>query len=100
MRPSTIIAGSGASDGLGRLLHQTGHGGGQLGAILLPVGYAFGIDDQALFTGSGHRVVEADALDEAAVAAIAGIGSDDVVEGALLGAAAGKTNHNHFGILF
>ena len=44
-----------------------------------------------------HGVVGADLLDEAAVARRAGIGDDDVVVGALLGAGAGKADlESHF----
>src|SRR5574337_1419990 len=100
IRPRTIIYGGLASGGLGRLLHQTGHRRGQLGAVLLPVGHALGIDHQALLALGSDGVVVTHALDEAAVATAAGIGGDDVVEGALLGAAAGEADHNHFGILF
>ena len=39
-----------------------------------------------------QRIVEADLLDEAAVARIAAVGDDDVVVRAFLGAAAGETN--------
>src|SRR6185437_8496459 len=39
-----------------------------------------------------QRIVEADLLDEAAVAGIAAVGDDDVVVRAFLGAAAGQTN--------
>ena len=46
-------------------------------------------------SSAGDRVVEADALDEAAVAAAARVGDDDVVERALLGAAAGQSDHDH-----
>ena len=40
----------------------------------------------------GLGVVEADALDEAAIARHARIGDDDVVEGAVLGSATGHAN--------
>ena len=39
-----------------------------------------------------QRIVEADLLDEAAVARIAAVGDDDVLVRTLLGAATGKTN--------
>jgi hypothetical protein len=41
------------------------------------------------------RVVKAEAFDEAAIAAVARISSNDVVERALLRAATGQTNYNH-----
>ena len=43
-----------------------------------------------------HRVVAADLLDELAVTGRVRVGDDDVVVGALLGAAAGQTNLQHF----
>src|SRR6185369_2519805 len=54
---------------------------------------------QAFFAPGGHRVVEPDALEVAAIAALARIGDDDVVERALLGAAAGKSNDDHDGTI-
>jgi hypothetical protein len=62
----------------------------------LPVGQAVHGHAQAFFTILGHRVVEADALDETAITALARVSDDDVVEGALLGAATSQTNHDHF----
>src|SRR6185312_5212191 len=44
----------------------------------------------------GLGIVEADALDEAPVARHARVGDDDVVEGAVLGSAAGHANDDHF----
>src|SRR5690606_24820561 len=54
----------------------------------------------ALLGAGGHRVVEAHALDVAAVAGAAAVGDDDVVEGALLGAATGEADLDHdvFGV--
>src|SRR5690606_37174177 len=42
-----------------------------------------------------HRVVETQALDGATVALVAAVGDDDVVEGALLGAAASQSDLDH-----
>jgi hypothetical protein len=60
-----------------------------------PVGDAVERHAQRLLAAGGHRVVEAHALDEAAVAALARVGDDDVVERALLGAATGQSDHDH-----
>ncbi|KAG0776903.1 hypothetical protein G6F22_012241 [Rhizopus arrhizus] len=49
----------------------------------------------ALLGALGDRVVEANALDVAAVARAAHVGDDDVVERTLLGAAAGQSNLDH-----
>jgi hypothetical protein len=50
---------------------------------------ALGVDLHALFAVLGkERIVAADALDELAVARIAGVGDDDLVIGTLLRAAA------------
>ena len=51
----------------------------------------------ALLRTLRDRVVEAHALDVAAVTRAAAVGDDDVVEGALLGAATGKANLDHCG---
>src|SRR5690349_10990767 len=60
-----------------------------------PVGDAVLGDPQAFLVPGSDGVVEAHALDEAAVAAAARIRDDDVVERALLGAAPGKPDHYH-----
>src|SRR5690606_36265984 len=66
---------------------------GRLGAVLEPVSDALAIDHDALFVALfEHRVVRTDALDDAAVTRGAGIGNDDVVVGALLGAGASQTD--------
>ena len=77
-------------------LDDAGNGVGELGAILDPESNALGVVGQALGTLGNHRVVEAKTLVEAAVAAIAGIGGNDVVEGTLLGAGTGKADNDHF----
>jgi hypothetical protein len=77
------------------LLDQTGNRRGQLGTIALPVGQTINGNAQALGITGSDRVVETDTLNETTVTAIAGIGNNHVVEGALLGAATGKTDNNH-----
>ncbi len=65
---------------------QTGNGWRQLCANALPVSQTVSGDAQTDFATGCHRVVEADTLDEAAVAAIARVRCNDVEERALLGA--------------
>ena len=82
--------------GLRGPLHEAGDGVGQLARR----GPARTRCDRAarrsaLLALRGDRVVETDALDEATVATIARVGDDDVEEGALLGAAAGKSDDDH-----
>src|SRR5690349_9585229 len=79
-------------------LDEARDGVGQLGAALLPKADAFERESQTLFFLGRDRVVEADALDEAAVTTVARIGDDDVVEGALFSASSGKANHYHGGL--
>jgi hypothetical protein len=43
----------------------------------------------------GNGIVESQTFDEATVTTIAGVGDDQIVKGALLGAAARKTNDDH-----
>jgi hypothetical protein len=50
---------------------------------------------QRLFAFACDRIVEADALDEPAVAAIARVGNDDIEKRTLLRAAAGKSDDDH-----
>jgi len=52
-------------------------------------------DAQRLLAAGGHRVVKAEAFDESAIATGVRIGHHNVEEGALLGAAACKTDHDH-----
>jgi hypothetical protein len=59
------------------------------------VGDAGGIELDALLVAGGHRVVVTHALDVATVARTALVGHDDVIEGALLGAATGKADLDH-----
>src|SRR6218665_2738067 len=79
----------------GSLLDQAFHGGGSLGAHALPVGQAVLGDTDAFFLVGGDRVVETDALDEVAVTTAALVSHNNVEEGASLGAAAGKSDHDH-----
>src|SRR5690554_6697046 len=64
----------------------------QLGTDADPMVNARGVDLHARLGTAGHRVVVPDTLDGAAVALVALVGHDDVVEGALLGATAGQTD--------
>jgi hypothetical protein len=81
--------------GLGGLLDEAGNRRRQLGTIALPERQAVIGNTQGFFGTSSDRIVETDALDEAAIATIARVGNNDVVERALLGATAGKANYNH-----
>jgi len=67
-------------------LQQFCHTLGQLRTLPAPEIGTLGIYPQALFPASGNRVEKPDALDIAAVPAVAAVGYHDVVEGALLGA--------------
>src|SRR3546814_658689 len=92
MRP----AGSGCRSSLGGLLVQVGDLVGHLRALPDPVLDALGVEFHALLGASGDRIVETHALDVAAVARAAAVGDDDVVEGALLRAATGEANLDHY----
>jgi hypothetical protein len=105
-RPAPRVRASGRRGGFGRrrggrglcrgcLLDQAGDGIGQLGALQLPVVDALERQAQALLAFLGDRVVKADALDEAPVAAVARIGDDDVEKRALLGAASSESDYDH-----
>src|SRR5688572_18701238 len=96
--PRSKCAGSDSGRGLGRgFLHQHADLVGQLRAVGNPVVDAIDVELDALLVAGRDRVVEADALDRAAVALVALVGDDDVVEGALLGAATGQADLDHFG---
>src|SRR6185369_9331873 len=71
------------------------HCGRWLRAELHPVIDAVERDPEILLGFGSLGVVEADALDEAAIARHARIGDDDVVEGAVLGTTSGHANHYH-----
>src|SRR5690606_6860020 len=99
-RPTRDASGGfGLRSGLAGLAGKTLDGVAHLSAPGSPVLEALEGEAQGHFLAGRHRVVETDALDEAAVAAIAAIGGDDVVEGALLGAAARQSNDDHVAIL-
>ncbi len=65
------------------------------GADSRPVGQPIGGNPKPGLGARRDRVVKADALDEAAIARIARIGSYDIEKRALLGAAACKSNNDH-----
>src|SRR5699024_9055480 len=90
-----VSLGSGGRLLLGRLLEQALHGGRCLGANALPVRQTILGDAQHFLAALGRRVVEAQALDEAAIAAHALVGDDDVEERTALGAAARESNNDH-----
>src|SRR5579871_4764557 len=77
------------------LLEQVLDALGGLGALRDPVLQALGVDTQRLFVLDGQRVVEPEALDVTAIARVAAIGRDQVIEGTLLRAAAAKTDSHH-----
>src|SRR5690606_16020370 len=60
-----------------------------------PVSGTFLVDGQLHFGAGGDGVEEADALNKTAIARIAAVGHDQVVEGALLCAATGETDGYH-----
>ena len=68
------------------LINQTRDGRRQLRADALPVSQAILHNAESLFTAGSNWIVKPDAFNEAAIAAIARIGSDDVEKRALLGA--------------
>src|SRR5262249_46205920 len=78
-----------------RFHDKTGDGFRELGPALLPVIDAVERKTDRFLVLAGDRVVKADALDEAAVAAIARVGDHYVEERALLGASTGKSNDDH-----
>src|SRR5207249_2666032 len=79
----------------GGAFHKHRHGVGKLGAALRPVSDAIVGDPEAFFLFGRHRVVEADALNESAIAPIARVRDNNVVERTLLGAAARESDDNH-----
>src|SRR5690606_39516582 len=90
-------SGGGGRRGLGRFLVQVADLVGQLRALRNPMVDAGGVQHHALLGALGDGVVVAHALDVAAVPRAARVGDDDVVEGALLGAAAGEADLDHGG---
>src|SRR4249919_3391232 len=85
----------GRRGGLAGLLGEVGDLVGHLRTLAHPVVQAIHVELAALFVTGGDRVVEPQALDVAAVARAAAVGDDDVVEGALLRATAGKADLDH-----
>src|SRR4249919_2214886 len=85
----------GRRGGLAGLLGEIGDLVRHLRALADPVVQAVHVELDALFAAGGDRVVETQALDVAAVARAAAVGDDDVVEGALLRATAGKADLDH-----
>src|ERR1700690_4344784 len=81
--------------GGGRPFPEAGDRIGQLRTLVLPVLDTIEREAQRLFAFVGDRIVEADALDETAVAAIARVGDNDVEKRTLLGAPAGKSDDDH-----
>src|SRR6476619_99706 len=81
--------------GLGGLLGEIGDLVGHLRTLAHPVVQALDVELDALFVTRRDGVVEPEALDVAAVARAAAVGDDDVVEGALLRAAAGEADLDH-----
>src|SRR4249919_4176115 len=79
----------------GDFLHQHADLVGQLRALGNPVLHARGVEFHALLGALGDRIVEAEALERAAIALVAVVGGDDVIEGTLLRAAAGQANLDH-----
>src|SRR3546814_3054503 len=84
----------GSRVGLGRFLVQVADLVGQLRALPDPVVDAGDVQLDALLGARGDGVVETHALDVATVARAALVGDDDVVEGALLGATAGRSEEH------
>src|SRR5690606_24707846 len=92
--PAASGRGSAFRSGLGGLV-QVGDLVAELRALPDPVLDPLDVHFDALLGAGGDRVVEAHALDVAAVARAAAVGDDDVVEGALLGAATGEADLDH-----
>src|SRR5690606_4493961 len=92
---SGCFARRGGGSGLLVVLVQRGDLVAHLRAVGDPVLHALVLDHDALLAAGGDRVVVPDALDVAAVARAAAVGDDDVVEGALLGATACKSDLDH-----
>src|SRR5690606_8433443 len=85
---------SGGSLG-GVFLDQSLNDFGRLGAVIQPVLDAILGQAQVFLAILADRIVEAKALDEAAIATIARVGCNDIVERTFLRATAGQTNHHH-----
>jgi hypothetical protein len=57
---------------------------------------AVGLEAYALLFFIGNRVIEANALDEATVATVVGVGNDYVEEGTVFRTTASQTDNYHF----
>ena len=88
-----VVDEAGASLGRVEALFETGE------TSVMVVRDAIERDAVALLAPGGLGIVEAETLDEASVARHARIGDDDVVEGAVLGSAAGHANDDHLVLL-
>jgi hypothetical protein len=99
MRPMITMGpvSSGCGSGAGTL-DQPGNGVGQLRTLALPVAYTFQLKTQRLLAFSDRRIVEANTLDETAIAAIARIRDHHIVKRTIPGTATGKTNDYHIKI--
>ena len=82
-------------DGLGVLAQQATDGLRRLRAGRAPVVHPAAVDAQPFLVLDRDRVVEPDALDEAAVPRPAAVRDHEVIEGTLLGARAGEANRDH-----
>src|SRR3989338_1674906 len=96
MRPMITMGtvSSGLDGGTGAL-DQLGNGFAQLRALALPVAHTLQLQAQCFLAFRHERIVEADTLNKAAIAAVTRIGHYHVVERTVLGAATGKTNDYH-----
>ena len=85
MRPMITmgIDSSGGSGGTGAL-DQLGNGVAQLRTLALPMSNAFQLQTQCFLTFRYQRIVEADALDETAIATIARISYHHIVKRTIL----------------
>src|SRR5690606_3596528 len=86
---------SGCSLGSGIFLDQTSDGRRHLCALLDPVVDAILSQTQVLDAILADGVVKAQTFNETTIATVARVSSNNIVEGALLRAAAGQTNYNH-----
>jgi hypothetical protein len=85
---------SGCSCGTGAL-DQLGNGVAQLRSLALPMAYAFQLQTQRFLAFRYQRIVEADAFDETAIAAIARIRDHHIEKRTILRTATGKSNDYH-----
>jgi hypothetical protein len=85
---------SGGSCGTGAL-DQLGNGVAQLSTLALPMSHTLQLQTQCFLAFRYQRVVETDALDETAIAAVARIRYHYIEKRTILGTATGKTNDYH-----